>query len=81
MAVKLRIEMRHILPQWIFDLLYYASEVASLAKSQPLSQLGRRYRSVFSGEKISQRIFCPKTLGSNVEVLSLRVNFLKGLCK
>ncbi len=25
MAVKLRIEMRHILPQWIFDLLYYAS--------------------------------------------------------
>ena len=25
MAVKLRIEMRYILPQWIFDLLYYAS--------------------------------------------------------
>lgn len=25
MAVRLRIEMRHILPQWIFDLLYYAS--------------------------------------------------------
>ena len=25
MAVRLRIEMRHILPQWIFDLMYYAS--------------------------------------------------------
>ena len=30
-------------------------------------QLGRRYRNVFSGEKLPQGIFCAKTAGSNVE--------------
>ena len=30
-------------------------------------QLGRRYRSVFSGEKLPKGIFCAKTAGLNVE--------------
>ena len=44
-------------------------------------QLGRRYRNVFSGEKLPQGIFCPKTGGPNVEGIVLRVIFLKGLVK
>ena len=42
--------------------------VGRFAYSVPThSQLGRRYRSVFSGEKLPQGIFCAKTGGLNVE--------------
>ena len=51
----------------LFFILPYASQVASLAKSRSFPQLGRRYRNVFSGEKLPQGIFCPKTGGLNVE--------------
>ena len=52
---------RQNIPRQIFSLtLYYASWVASLAKSQTFPQLGRQYRSVFSGGKLPQGILCPE---------------------
>ena len=41
-------------------------------------QLGRRYRNVFSGEKLPKGIFCPKTAGLNVEGIVPPSYLLKG---
>lgn len=78
MAVRLRIEMRHILPQWILTCCTMRRRSLRLLSPGTFLQLGRRYRNVFSGEKLPKGIFCPKTAGLNVEGIVPPSYLLKG---
>ena len=81
MAVRLRIEMRHILPQWILTCCTMRRRSLRLLSPNLCLNSEGDTGAFFRVKNYRREFFARKPLGLNVQVLSLRVTFLKGLCK
>lgn len=81
MAVRLRIEMRHILPQWILTCCTMRRRSLRLLSPGTFPNSDGNTGAFFRAENYRREFCVPKTGGLNVEVFALRVNFSEGTCQ